>query len=74
MLFLNCKYIRRAFRLAGLLLVGGILLEVVAHLLAGEGGSLIVQPYAFVMILISPVVILVMMVISLVSGAEDCIR
>ncbi|MEJ2404120.1 MAG: hypothetical protein P8171_07495 [Candidatus Thiodiazotropha sp.] len=68
MLFLNCKYLRRAFSLAGLLLIGGILLEVVAHLLASESHLLTLQTYALGMILFSPVLILVVMVVSLIPG------
>jgi hypothetical protein len=65
---------RRVVILAGILLIGGILLEVVAHWLVSSIGLLIIQPIAFGMVLISPVVMLVAMVLSLLPGKrfKDC--
>jgi hypothetical protein len=76
MSFINCKHLRRVVTLAGVLLIGGILLEVVAHWLAANIGLLIIQPIALGMVLISPVVMLVAMVLSLLPGKsfKDCIQ
>jgi Mg2+/Co2+ transporter CorB len=76
MSFINCKHLRRVVTLAGVLLIGGILLEVVAHWLATNIGLLIIQPIALGMVLISPVVMLVAMVLSLLPGKsfKDCIQ
>jgi hypothetical protein len=65
---------RRVVILAGILLIGGILLEVVAHWLVSSIGLLIIQPIALGMVLISPVVMLVAMVLSLLPGKrfKDC--
>ncbi|MET0065276.1 MAG: hypothetical protein ABW076_02925 [Candidatus Thiodiazotropha sp.] len=70
MLFLNCKYLRRAFSLAGYFLIGGMLLEVMAHLLASEAYLLTLQTIALGMILFSPVILLVVMVVSLIPGVN----
>ena len=76
MSFINCKHLRKVVTLAGVLLIGGILLEVVAHWLASNIGLLIIQPIALGMVLISPVVMLVAMVLSLIPGKsfKDCIQ
>jgi Mg2+/Co2+ transporter CorB len=74
--FINCKHLRKVVTLAGVLLIGGILLEVFAHWLASNIGLLIIQPVALGMVLISPVVMLVAMVLSLLPGKsfKDCIQ
>jgi hypothetical protein len=76
MSFINCKHLRRVVTLAGVLLIGGILLEVAAHWLASNMGLLIIQPIALGMVLISPVVMLLAMVLSLLPGKgfKDCIQ
>jgi hypothetical protein len=76
MSFLNCKHLRRVVSLAGVLLIGGMLLEVVAHLLVSDVNLLIIQPIAFGMVLISPVIILMTVVITLIPGVslKDCIH
>jgi Mg2+/Co2+ transporter CorB len=76
MSFINCKHLRKVVSLAGVLLIGGILLEVIAHWLASNIGLLIIQPIALGMVLFSPVVMLVAMVLSLIPGKsfKDCIQ
>ena len=74
MSFLNCKHLRTVVTLAGILLIGGIMLEVVAHLTASNVVLLFVQPVALGMVLISPVMMLIAMVLSLIPGKsfKDC--
>ena len=76
MSFLNCKHLRRVVSLAGALLIGGMLLEVMAHLLVSDVNLLLIQPIALGMVLISPVIILMAMVITLIPGIslKDCIH
>ncbi|MEW8505120.1 MAG: hypothetical protein AB2598_00320 [Candidatus Thiodiazotropha sp.] len=76
MSFLNCKHLRRVVTLAGTLLIGGILLEVLAHWTASNFVLLIIQPIALGMVLISPLAMLIAMVISLIPGKgfKDCIH
>ncbi|MES9991395.1 MAG: hypothetical protein ABW098_05540 [Candidatus Thiodiazotropha sp.] len=76
MSFLNCRHLRRVVTLAGVLLIGGILLEVLAHWTASNFILLIIQPIALGMVLISPLVMLIAMVISLIPGKsfKDCIQ
>jgi ABC-type transport system involved in cytochrome c biogenesis permease component len=76
MSFITCKHLRRVVTLAGVLLIGGILLEVMAHWLATNIGLLIIQPIALGMVLISPVAMLVAMALSLLPGTrfKDCIQ
>ena len=76
MSFLNCKHLRRVVSLAGVLLIGGMLLEVIAHFLVSDVNLLLIQPIALGMVLISPVVILMAMVITLIPGIslKDCIH
>ncbi|MCU7841966.1 MAG: hypothetical protein KZQ94_21675 [Candidatus Thiodiazotropha sp. (ex Troendleina suluensis)] len=76
MSFLNCKYFRRIVKLAGVFLIGGMLLEVIAHLMASHIILLLIQPVALGMVLISPVIILLAMVITLMpgTGLKDCIH
>ncbi|MES9945474.1 MAG: hypothetical protein B6D77_01825 [gamma proteobacterium symbiont of Ctena orbiculata] len=76
MSFLNCKHLRKVVTLAGVLLIGGILLEVVAHWLASNIGLLIIQPVALGMVLFSPVVMLLAMILSLIPGKsfKDCMQ
>ncbi|MES9831709.1 MAG: hypothetical protein ABW157_22080 [Candidatus Thiodiazotropha sp. LLP2] len=76
MSFLNCKYLRRIVSVAGIFLIGGMLLEVVAHLLASDINLLLIQPIALGLVLISPVIILATVVVSLIPGVslKDCIR
>jgi membrane glycosyltransferase len=74
MSFINCKHLRNVVTLAGVLLIGGILLEVLAHWLVSDFGLLIIQPIALGMVLVSPVVMLVAVVLSLIPGKrfKDC--
>jgi membrane glycosyltransferase len=74
MSFINCKHLRKVVTLAGVLLIGGILLEVLAHWLVSDIGLLIIQPIALGMVLVSPVVMLVAVVLSLIPGKrfKDC--
>jgi membrane glycosyltransferase len=76
MSFINCKHLRKVVTLAGVLLIGGILLEVMAHWLTSSLGLLIIQPIALGMVLVSPVVMLLAMVLSLIPGKgfKDCIQ
>ncbi|MBT2971467.1 MAG: hypothetical protein B6D72_02330 [gamma proteobacterium symbiont of Ctena orbiculata] len=76
MSFLNCKHLRRVVTLAGVLLIGGIFLEVIAHWTASHFILLIIQPIALGMVLISPVAMLIAMAISLIPGKsfKDCIQ
>jgi Mg2+/Co2+ transporter CorB len=68
MSFINTRHLRNVVTLAGVLLIGGILLEVLAHWLVSDIGLLIIQPIALGMVLVSPVVMLVAMVLSLITG------
>lgn len=74
MSFLNCKHLRRFVSLSGALLIGGMLLEVLAHQLASDVNLLLIQPIALGMVLISPVIMLMTVVISLIPGVrlKDC--
>jgi hypothetical protein len=74
MSFLNCKHLRRIVTLAGILLIGGILLEIIAHWMDSNFVLLIIQPFALGMVLISPLVMLVTMALSLIPGKhfKDC--
>jgi hypothetical protein len=76
MSIINCKHLRIAVILAGVLLIGGILLEVLAHWLLSNIGLLIIQPIALGMVLISPVAMLLAMALSLIPGKnfKDCIQ
>lgn len=76
MSFLKCKHLRSVVTLAGVLLIGGILLEVIAHLTATNVVLLLIQPVALGMVLISPVMMLLAMVLSLIPGKsfKDCIQ
>jgi membrane glycosyltransferase len=74
MSFINCKHLRNVVTLAGVLLIGGILLEVLAHWLVSDIGLLIIQPIALGMVLVSPVAMLIAVVLSLIPGKrfKDC--
>jgi membrane glycosyltransferase len=74
MTFLSCKHLRRVVTLAGILLVGGILLEILAYWMDSNFVLLIIQPFALGMVLISPLVMLVTMALSLIPGKHlrDC--
>jgi hypothetical protein len=76
MSFPNCKHLRHVVSLAGVLLIGGMLLEVLAHLLVSDVNLLIIQPIALGMVLISPMIILLTVVITLIPGVslKDCIH
>ena len=73
---INCKVLRRIVSLAGVLLIGGMLLEVMAHLIINDINLILIQPIALGMVLISPVIILMTVVISLIPGVsfKDCMR
>ncbi|MCU7919530.1 MAG: hypothetical protein KZQ99_00880 [Candidatus Thiodiazotropha sp. (ex Dulcina madagascariensis)] len=76
MSFLNCKRLRQIVSLAGMLLISGMLLEVIAHLTASTLTLLLFQSLALAMVLISPVIILLAIVISLIpgTGVKDCMH
>ncbi|MES9825252.1 MAG: hypothetical protein ABW127_12575 [Candidatus Thiodiazotropha endolucinida] len=76
MSFLNCKHLRGVVTLAGVLLIGGMLLEVIAHWTASNFVLLFLQPIALGMVLISPLVMLVATALSLIPGKsfKDCIQ
>jgi hypothetical protein len=76
MSFLNCKLLRRFVSLAGVLLIGGMLLEVMAHLLMSDVNLLLIQPIALGMVLVSPVIMLMAVVVALIPGIRlnDCIH
>jgi uncharacterized membrane protein YjjP (DUF1212 family) len=60
--------------LAGVFLIAGMFLEVIAHLFASSLNLAFIQPLALGMVLASPVIILLTVVISLIPGLtlKDC--
>jgi hypothetical protein len=74
MSFFKCKHLRQVVILAGVLLIAGMFLEVIAHLFSASLNLLLVQPIALGMVLASPVVVLVAVVLSLIPGLslKDC--
>jgi hypothetical protein len=74
MSFLKCKHLRQVVILAGVLLIAGMFLEVIAHQFSGTLNLLLVQPIALGMVLASPVVVLVAVVLTLIPGLslKDC--
>jgi hypothetical protein len=76
MSFMKCKHLRRLVRMAGVLLISGMLLEVIAHLLISNINLLLIQPIALGLVLISPIILLLILVITLIPGLsfKDCIN
>jgi hypothetical protein len=74
MAILDCKRLRKVVMLAGVLLIIGMFLEVIAHLLAPSVNLLFIQPLALGLVLASPAIILVTVIISLIPGLmlKDC--
>jgi hypothetical protein len=74
MSFISCKHLRRFVSVAGVLLIGGILLEVIAHQFVSDVNLLLIQPIALGMVLISPVIMLLTVVVTLIPGVslKDC--
>lgn len=74
MSFLKCKHLRQVVILAGVLLIAGMFLEVIAHQFSATLNLLLVQPIALGMVLASPVVVLVAVVLTLIPGLslKDC--
>jgi hypothetical protein len=62
--------------LAGVFLIAGMFLEVIAHLFASSLNLVFVQPLALCMVLASPMIILITVIISLIPGLtlKDCAR
>jgi hypothetical protein len=76
MVILSCKRLRRVVLLAGVFLIVGMFLEVIAHLFASPLNLAFIQPLALCMVLASPVIILLTVVISLIPGLtiKDCVH
>jgi hypothetical protein len=76
MAILDCKRLRKVVMLAGVLLIIGMFLEVIAHLLAPSVNLLFIQPLALGLVLASPAIILLTVIISLIPGLmlKDCTR
>ncbi|MCU7798217.1 MAG: hypothetical protein KZQ73_07040 [Candidatus Thiodiazotropha sp. (ex Semelilucina semeliformis)] len=76
MAILNCKRLRRVVMLAGVFLIVGMFLEVIAHQLSSSINLLFIQPVALGMVLASPVIILLTVAISLIPGLslKDCVH
>ncbi|MEJ2394095.1 MAG: hypothetical protein P8045_00085 [Candidatus Thiodiazotropha sp.] len=74
MAILDCKRLRKVVMLAGVFLIIGMFLEVIAHLLAPSVNLLFIQPLALGLVLASPAIILVTVIISLIPGLmlKDC--
>lgn len=74
MVILNCKRLRQIVMLAGGFLIAGMFLEVIAHTLSHSVNLLFLQPLALGMVLVSPAIILVTVVVSLIPGLslKDC--
>jgi hypothetical protein len=74
MAILDCKRLRKVVILAGVLLIIGMFLEVIAHLLAPSVNILFIQPLALGLVLASPAITLVTVIISLIPGLmlKDC--
>lgn len=74
MAILDCKRLRKVVTLAGVFLIIGMFLEVIAHLLAPSVNLLFIQPLALGLVLASPAIILVTVIISLIPGLmlKDC--
>lgn len=76
MAILNCKRLRHVVKLAGVILVVGMFLEVSVHLLAPIVDLMFIQPLALGMVFASPVIVLITVVISLIPGLslKDCMQ
>ncbi|MCU7845893.1 MAG: hypothetical protein KZQ93_18830 [Candidatus Thiodiazotropha sp. (ex Monitilora ramsayi)] len=76
MSILNCKRLRQVVILAGVFLIAGMFLEVIAHQLLATSSLILIQPIALGMVLASPVIILLTVVISLIPGLslKDCVH
>jgi hypothetical protein len=63
-------------KLAGVILVVGMFLEVSVHLLAPIVDLMFIQPLALGMVFASPVIVLITVVISLIPGLslKDCMQ
>jgi hypothetical protein len=74
MVVLNCQRLRKIVMLAGVFLITGMFIEVIVHLLASSIDLLFIQPIALGMVLVSPLIILLTVVISLIPGLSlrDC--
>jgi hypothetical protein len=74
MAVLSCKRLRKVVMLAGVFLIVGMFLEVIAHLLSSSINLLFIQPLALGMVLASPAIVLVTVIISLIPGLmlNDC--
>ncbi len=74
MVILNCKRLRKIVMLAGVFLIAGMFLEVIAHLLSPSENLVFLQPVALGMVLASPAIMLMTVVVSLIPGLsmKDC--
>lgn len=68
MAILSCKRLRQVVKVAGSILIAGIFLEVFTHILTSSGSQMVVQPFALGMVLSSPLIMLLTIVVSIVSG------
>jgi hypothetical protein len=68
MAILSCKRLRQVVKVAGSILIAGIFLEVFTHILSSSDSQTMVQPFALGMVLSSPLIMLLTMVVSILSG------
>lgn len=71
---LSCNRLRKVVMLAGVFLIAGMFLEVIVHLLDSPVSQFL-QPVALCMVLASPIIVLMVVVVSLIPGLalKDCV-
>jgi hypothetical protein len=76
MAILNCERLRKVVMLAGVFLIAGMFLEVIAHLLSSSVHLYFIQPLALGMVLASPAIMLMAVVLTLIPGLalKDCVN
>ena len=70
MAIMSCKRLRQVVKVAGSVLIAGIFLEVFTHLLSSAASQMVVQPIALGIVLSSPLIMLLTMVVSMISGRK----
>ncbi len=73
---LNCERLRKVVMLAGVFLIAGMFLEVIAHLLSSSVNLHFIQPLALGMVLASPAIMLLAVVLTMIPGLtlKDCVH
>ncbi|MEJ2453181.1 MAG: hypothetical protein P8103_03375 [Candidatus Thiodiazotropha sp.] len=76
MAILNCERLRKVVMLAGVFLIAGMFLEVIAHLLSSSVNLFFIQPLALGMVLASPAIMLLAVVLTMIPGLtlKDCVH